>query len=138
LSDNAVTTLEIDKMVINDYSLLWSFNEVKGGGEIHKQKFVGEKVDSIIDLLLANKDILKENFVSNHNVCIDDNTLAHNITYNYCIGNECKDYSYLRLEECKYGCSNDRCNPNPLFRTIIFIVVVIIIPIILIKFILKM
>jgi hypothetical protein len=138
LSDNSVTTLSIDKIIIKDYSLLWSFNEVKGGGEIHKQKFVGTKVDNIVDLLLANKDILKENFVSNHNICIDNKTLAHNITYNYCIGNECKDYSYLRLEECKYGCSDDRCNPSPLFRTIIFIVVVIIIPIILIKFILKM
>jgi hypothetical protein len=138
LSDGIETILEIDKMVVKDYSLLWSFNEVKGGGEIHKQRFVGARVDNIIDLLLANKDILKENFVSNHNVCIDNKTLAHNITYNYCIGNECKDYSYLRLEECKYGCSNDRCNPNPLVRTIIFIVVVIIIPVILIKFILKM
>ena len=139
IGDGVVTNLQIDKIAIKSYSLVsQGFREVKGSSEIHKQKIFGVKnAENIIDLLLANADVLKERFKSNHNVCIDDKTLLHNITYEYCVGVDCKEHSYYREEECKYGCVYDRCSPNPIFNWIVFILVAIIVPILLIRLVLR-
>lgn len=104
---------------------------IRGQDEIHVSN---NKIISydIIDELLANKDILEQRFKSNHNFCVND-TLVHNITYEYCISGNCKEHSYLREEKCPYGCSYDRCNPNPAIRILLFIAIAIILPIIILK-----
>ncbi len=129
------TNFRIDYLSIDVYSLSdRGFKELKGSSEIHKGKVIGFNGEELLDFYLSNRHLIAEEFKSNHNFCYDNETLAHNITYEYCIEDTCKEYSYLRFEKCNYGCSSHMCNPNPIIRILIFLGVIAL-PIIFLKFI---
>jgi hypothetical protein len=62
--------------------------------------------DEVIIKMLQNARILNDRIVNFHNsqYCIDNSTLLHNITYDYCTGGSCKLMKDLMYEPCQYGC----------------------------------
>lgn len=72
----------------------------------------------------------KENYLSNHNTCLDNYTLMHNLTY---IANDNLSYVYT-YESCNWGCDNTTmsCSPNPMNQN--FIVLGVILGIVFILF----
>jgi len=70
-----------------------------------------------VEAMLHESSILKKK-LSNHNYCLDNKTLIHNITYRHCGYFGCIDHSELQPEECQWGCNIDNaiCNPSPLPR----------------------
>jgi hypothetical protein len=62
--------------------------------------------DDVIIKMLQNARILNERVVNFHNsqYCIDNSTLQHNITYNYCVGSSCKLMQDIMDENCSFGC----------------------------------
>lgn len=55
--------------------------------------------------------------ISNHNLCVSNTTLQHNITLK--VGNQ-PEQSIIQTEECPFGCDteNNRCNSSP-FETLL-------------------
>lgn len=100
---------------------------------------VQEVRENVILEMLANARIINDRIINFHNneYCIDNNTLQHNITYEYCVGNNCRIMSDIMDEACDYGCDWDRneCIPAPANRALIIggILAVIIIIIALFK-----
>jgi len=88
----------------------------RGQDELH----VRDPCEERILCLLQHSRILNERIVNFHNTeyCIGNNTLRHNITYEYCIGGNCKILSDIMDEECVWGCDigENRCRPSPLIR----------------------
>lgn len=59
--------------------------------------------------------------VSNHNSCIDNITLSHNITYQITIDNNQSTVSMFVTEPCEYGCdiTTNKCNESTLNQYLI-------------------
>lgn len=49
--------------------------------------------------------------------CLDNETLQHNITYEYCVGERCRILSDVMEERCEFGCNFDTNSCNPASRT---------------------
>jgi hypothetical protein len=97
--------------------------EIKGSSEMHvslSESLVDTIGDNIIFKILQNARILNDRVVNFHNTefCIDNETLRHNVTYDYCVGNTCKLMKDIMDEKCMYGCDLERnlCTPDPLTR----------------------
>jgi len=100
--------------------------EIKGSSEMHvslSESLVDTIGDNIIFKILQNARILNDRVVNFHNTefCIDNETLRHNVTYNYCVGNTCKLMKDIMDERCAYGCDLERnlCILDPLMRNAI-------------------
>lgn len=141
-SDNLKTVDANQGTINNDYIYLdmvyttfGQIENIRGSGELHVSRGISAQVNrqDIINALLENRDILSEHYkqLSNHNVCKDNTTLVHNITYEYCIGGDCSIHSYNREEICEYGCSNNACNPSPTVRILILLGIILAIPLII-------
>jgi len=141
-TDTDQTEKDYRGTVDNDYlyiSLLHTsygqINNIRGSGELHVSRGVSAQINKqdIIEALLENKDILEEHYkkIKNDNYCKDDTTLIHNITYEYCISGSCSLHTYQREERCNYGCSDNRCNPNPIVRILILLAIILSIPLII-------
>lgn len=107
-----------------------SSEEIRGSSELHvsalsvNNSAIG---DEVIIKMLMNARILNERVVNfhNHQYCIDNMTLQHNITYEYCAGSgNCRQMVDIMDENCAYGCdyANSSCKPSPLISIIIFII----------------
>jgi hypothetical protein len=82
---------------------------------------ISDVSDEVIIKMLQNARILNERVVNfhNHQYCIDNSTLQHNVTYNYCAGiNNCRQMEDIMNENCTYGCDYQRaeCIPSPTAR----------------------
>jgi len=67
---------------------------------------INEITDDVIVKMLMNARILNQRIVNFHNqqYCADNVTLIHNITYDYCVGNNCRIMRDIMPEDCHYGC----------------------------------
>jgi hypothetical protein len=79
--------------------------------------------DEVIIKMLQNARILNQRVVNFHNsqYCIDNNTLQHNVTYEYCAGEgNCRMMIDIMNENCVYGCDYERkqCLEPPYLRNI--------------------
>lgn len=96
---------------------------IRGSGELH----VFNKCEHEILCLLKNARILNDRVVNfhNHQYCIDNETLQHNVTYEYCVGNSCHLLVDIMNEKCNYGCDfvTNECSPNPTWNSIIYIII---------------
>jgi hypothetical protein len=116
-----LTSPEIDRWWVS--WLLSSFEEIKGAGEMHvsttglTNETINEITDDVIIKMLQNARILNQRVVNFHNqqYCIDNSTLRHNITYDYCVGNNCKVMKDIMDEICQYDCNYQLsvCNKPP-------------------------
>lgn len=108
--------------------------ELKGSGEAHvSDPLTSEEIsDDMILSILEHARILNERVVKfkNDEYCVDNQTLRHNITYDYCRGTSCRKLSDVMDEDCKYGCDfeTDTCKSSPWMRwlTIIGIIIAVI------------
>lgn len=88
--------------------------------------------DDVIYKMLQNARILNDRVVNfhNHEYCIDNMTLQHNVTYDYCIGEgNCKVMKDIMNEACSYGCDydNNQCKASPLVSFIVLVAIIAII-----------
>lgn len=93
--------------------------EVKFNNSDAKQFNVGLKqvnltTANLLDEVLWNFQFDRDaTLVSNHDYCIDNQTLGKSLTYEYCIGSECKTIVKNETIPCDFGCENDQCvNPT--------------------------
>jgi hypothetical protein len=114
--------------------LALSSEEIRGSSELHvsalsvNNSAIG---DEVIIKMLMNARILNERVVNfhNHQYCIDNMTLQHNVTYEYCAGTgNCRQMADIMDEHCAYGCdyANASCKPSPMLSFVIFIIGIII------------
>jgi hypothetical protein len=112
------------------------YQQVMSSGEIH----VSQPLSNLnTNMSLATQEILDyiiafspQSLKDNHNVCIDNTTLLHILTYESCIGSRCFTYQKNETEICDFGCYTDTnwvsgCVPAPFFRYLWIIIIVIII-----------
>lgn len=88
---------------------------VRGQDEIH----VGTGLQQIpIQTAIISAEYQR---LSNHNLCLNDMTLQHNISVQ--IGNQ-PPTPIIATEDCPFGCDteNNRCNPSP-FDTLIYYII---------------
>jgi len=54
--------------------------------------------------------------ISNHNWCLDNQTIARNITYQITINSNVTNITTFQTEICRFGCDNrtNFCNPSPI------------------------
>jgi hypothetical protein len=87
-----------------------SIEEIRGAGEMHIGNSLNQTFsdigDEVILKILENARILNDRVVNFHNseYCIDNSTLQHNITYNYCVGSNCRLMIDIMNEPCGFGC----------------------------------
>jgi hypothetical protein len=78
-----------------------------------------------IDAISTKSALLSSVFeqVRNHNLCIDNFTLQHNITVK--IGNQ-PEFDLITRERCEFGCDlkNNVCNPPPTQQGFIFVLAI--------------
>jgi hypothetical protein len=99
------TSPEIDRWWVR--WVMPTIEEIRGAGEMYISSVSLENIgDEMIIKMLQNARILNDRVVNFHNsqYCIDNSTLLHNITYDYCVGGSCKLMSDLMREPCQYGC----------------------------------
>lgn len=104
------------------------YQEVNGAGEIHVSDIPFE---TYMEFATLPEPILE----SNHDFCIDNVTMGKTLTWEQCIGNNCRLVSRNETEPCPYGCFGNetvgRCNPEPFdritFIALIFLVIIVII-----------
>jgi hypothetical protein len=74
--------------------------------------------------------------LSNHNLCISNTTLQHNISIRVGSGNS---QQIIEEEECPFGCDqeNNRCNPSPFDQLIWYVIPLIVFVIIMVIIIAK-
>jgi hypothetical protein len=88
---------------------------------------VGEEV---IVSMLQNARILNDRVVNfhNHQYCIDNMTLQHNVTYDYCVGSKCDTMMDIMNEICSYGCDyeNNLCKASPFMTVMVAVIIMII------------
>jgi len=67
--------------------------------------------------------------------CSSNYTLSKRVYRQVCIGGICDNVTRARFDYCDYGCNPNlnECNPNPLLRYLIVIIVVAIVGVILTK-----
>lgn len=86
--------------------------------------------DEVIIKMLANARILNDRIVNfhNHQYCINNMTLQHNITYDYCVSGNCNVMKDIMNEACQYGCDydNSQCKPSPVVAFIMLVVIAVI------------
>jgi hypothetical protein len=70
----------------------------------------------------------------NHNVCVDNETLAHNITYQITIDQNQSIVNMWVTEPCEFGCdsSTQSCNPSSINQYLIIGIVLLIILIVIV------
>jgi hypothetical protein len=105
---------------------------------------INEIGDEVILKMLQHARILNQRVVNfhNHQYCVDNSTLQHNVTYNYCIGGNCKLLEDIMNEPCQYGCDPERavCNSAPyltniyIFGAVIILITVSLVLLRLLKF----
>lgn len=119
--------------LIDDWAAIWvieTVEEIKGCGEIHVSLPITDvsiNCEDQIICLLEHARILNDRIINFHNTeyCINNMTLQHNITYEYCVGVNCRVLSDIMDEHCLYGCYEDECAPKPIKRILILIGIVI-------------
>lgn len=86
--------------------------------------------EEIIIKMLEHARILNDRVINFHNdeYCISNTTLRHNITYEYCIGNNCRILSDIMDEDCQWDCDSERnlCNEPPWRRMGIIMGIVVV------------
>jgi hypothetical protein len=111
-----ITGREVEYIWANDTL----YQEVRGSGEVHVINPISTIINgtSILDEILWQFQFDRDNtLVSNHNYCIDNQTLRKTLTYEYCIGSNCRTIQKNETIPCDYGCQNDQC-VNPTFNWI--------------------
>jgi hypothetical protein len=116
---------------IDSWFVKWNMpalEEIRGSGEMHISDVISNTaIDSISDdviiKMLQNARILNERVVNFHNsqYCIDNSTLQHNITYNYCVGSNCKLMQDIMDEACSFGCDSElqECKKAPYLNALV-------------------
>lgn len=99
------------------------YQQVRGSGELH----ISELPEKIYDYFVTVPEPTK---ISNHDYCIDNQTLGKTITYKMCINDKCKYYVKNETIHCNYGCANNKCLPDLSEQIFIAIVITIIVGII--------
>ena len=102
-----------------------AYQYIFGSGEIHVSAplsnlntNVSYSIDRVLSYIVA---FSPQNLLSNHNICLNNNTLLHMLTYQNCIGSDCFTYQKNETETCTFGCYEDanfkaQCIPSPFER----------------------
>jgi len=96
------------------------YQQVRGSGELH----VSELPEKIYDYFVSLPEPTK---ISNHDYCIDNQTMGKSITYKLCINNNCKMYVKNETIPCTYGCAGNRCLPEPFWIYVIIAIIILVI-----------
>jgi hypothetical protein len=126
-SDNNIYFIRLNVTDISSINET-QYQVVMSSGEIHVSESL-TNIQTAIDYIVTYGSL---NLKANHNVCIDNTTLLHMLTYESCIGSRCFTYQKNETEICDFGCYTDTnwvsgCVPAPFFRYLWIIIIVIII-----------
>lgn len=97
---------------------------VGGASEVHVSDIPFE---TYLEISTLPEPIL----VSNHDYCIDNNTLGRTLTWELCVRNRCELVTRNETIPCNYGCSNNMCLPSPWNTLIIAIIIAVVIIIVI-------
>jgi hypothetical protein len=115
------------KIVVDNVFLVFHnngsvINDIRGAGEIHVS-------DIPFETWILFSTLPEPALQSNHDICIDNETHIKILTWEQCIGNNCKNVSQNQTEFCPYGCYGNetygQCNPAPFDRTLFIILFII-------------
>jgi hypothetical protein len=109
----------------------YEYQEVRGSGEVHVIDPVSTIINgsSMLNELLWNFQFDRDNpeLLSNHDYCIDNQTLGKTLTFEYCLGGDCRIIQRNETIPCDFGCNNatNSCNANPLVSVGIIIAIIL-------------
>jgi hypothetical protein len=83
--------------------------DVKGAGEMHVGVGCAFALDVTEDLNKLFAKITSLTLKSNHDYCISNTTLVKELTYTYCIDNQCSEFRRNETVPCDYGCAGNSC-----------------------------
>lgn len=140
--NSALDQAYFDEIYISIYKtnytevLGYEYQTIRGSGEIHVIDPISTIINdtSLLDEILWNFQFDRDaNLVSNHDYCIDNQTLMKTLTYEYCLGSDCRLIQKNQTIPCEFGCENNAC-VQPNFNWIIVFVFIAIASIIVLKY----
>jgi hypothetical protein len=102
-----------------NYTTGYEYQIVRGSGEVHVIDPVSTIINgsSLLDEILWNFQFDRDNpkLLSNHDYCVDNMTLGKTLTFEYCVGANCRIIQRNETIPCDYGCNQatNSCNANP-------------------------
>lgn len=105
--------------------------QIRGSGEAHVSSAIPENLT--IDISEAVWETFwllgdpNEELVSNHDFCIDNQTLRKTITTEKCINSNCRTLVENRTIVCEYGCNDNACVLSPMFIWLIILIIIIVV-----------
>lgn len=102
--------------LMDRWYLEWVINdtyrdEIRGSGEVHVSNIPFETY-------LAFSVLPEPLLVSNHDYCIDNDTMGKTLTYEICVDGSCSEISRNETIPCNHGCYENKCNPTPFDVTV--------------------
>jgi hypothetical protein len=120
------------------YVLGWISGADRSNASVYEEAMLWDMYPPIQHIDFSQLNYIRQfgKILHNHNVCVDNETLAHNITYQITIDQNQSTVNMWVTEPCEFGCDNstERCNDSPinqyLYIGIVLLALIIIIAII--------
>jgi len=112
-NDTDKGSFEIDLLKVDFVETTPEIKTIIGGGEVHvHEPELTANTEEFVKYLLSVGSL---QLISNHDYCMDNQTLVKELTYQYCIDSKCFNTTRIEYVNCTYGCdlNTNSCYPSP-------------------------